>query len=67
MGREHMRRRQYADALGDPTLKVRPKAHYAQHLHQQARLTHPRFTQRYKEEIMMGATSNVYHNTCNGP
>ena len=67
MGREHMRCRQYADALGEPAFQVRPKAHYAQHLHQQARLINPRFTQCYKEESMMGTTSNIYHNTCNGP
>lgn len=67
MGMMHMKCRQHAEAAGEMSFQVKPKAHYTQHIPYQSQLFNPRFVQCYQEESMVGLIKMIYMKSKSGP
>ena len=56
-----------SEVAGDCGWIVKPKAHFWQHMPEQAALVNPRYVQCYLEEGLVGKVCEVYLSCANGP
>ena len=67
IGRHHQHLRYLSRTAFENSYQITPKAHYAQHFIQQARLINPIATQNYGEESLIGIVTRIWQAAARGP